>query len=141
METIILGRDVERRRNVSAVVLEQGSSHGSRKLGADAGRAGRGRGQRSFSQFRGVRLKQGAVAAQGPPQLSDAGDLRRNGRVGGRCFSRRTPTPTGRSLTAVINAFEINEMLKRSTRVLRACACSVMNKSVTINRVSRVTYL
>ncbi|KYN02323.1 hypothetical protein ALC62_06872 [Cyphomyrmex costatus] len=43
-------------------------THGGRDKGAAHG---------SFSQFRGVRPERGAVAAQGPPQLSDGGDLRR----------------------------------------------------------------
>lgn len=58
----------------------------SRKLGADARRAGQGRGP-WFSQFRGMRPERDAVAgAKGPPQLSDGGDLRRAAlsRVGGR---------------------------------------------------------
>lgn len=43
-------------------------THGGRDKGAAHG---------SFSQFRGLRPERGAVAAQGPPQLSDGGDLRR----------------------------------------------------------------
>lgn len=70
-----------------------GRGSGPRKLGADARRAGQGRGHRSFSQFRGVRLKRGAVAAQGPPQLSDVGDLRRS--VGGRRVFSRGSQPNG----------------------------------------------
>ena len=98
-------------------------THEGRDKGAASGRS---------PNFAGCASKRGAVAAQGPPQLSDAGDLRRNLSVGGRgtLFARGTSvrcqaTNAMGSLTAVINASKINEMLKRTVSVCTRITCNV----------------
>ncbi|KAK1134793.1 hypothetical protein K0M31_007564 [Melipona bicolor] len=79
-------KDHPRERMIPAVVAEMegpATDHGSlapthegRDKGAASGRS---------PNFAGCATKRGAVAAQGPPQLSDAGDLRRKlVGVGGR---------------------------------------------------------
>lgn len=81
----IVRRDQRHRRNDSddsfqseGPATDHGSlapTHEGRDKGAASGRS---------PNFAGCASKRGAVAAQGPPQLSDAGDLRRNLSVGGR---------------------------------------------------------
>ena len=103
-----------------------GSGHGPRKLGADARRAGQGRGQRSFSQFRGVRHETRCRCSARTPSIIGRRWFKAKARGCRRArapaFRERNAPASGpasqptdeRGLTPVINASEINEMLKRT---------------------------